>query len=514
MTARIVVALLLVSTAMARGQVAPRLWVDTERHPTPAAGALLASLLDIEHRGLDPADYDAQRLHDEAAALATTQTVDDSSIARFDDALTEAFVQVLIDLHFGRIDPAQLGYQLHLYHDAFDPVALAGAAVASGRISDAFDEAEPRLGQYHRIAAALVRYRSLAADTMLVPIARSREAIRPGESFRSAPQLRRWLVALGDMPTTERADSDSTYTEDLERGVRAFQQRRGIDSTGVLDPETLTALRQPMSWYVRRLELALERLRWVPDLDTGRVIVVDIPAFRLWVFDSLQSNVPPTLAMNAIVGQAFGKQTPVLDETMRSVVFRPYWDVPPTIVRQEIIPELRRNPAYLAENDMELVPETPPGEAIAALLSRRARVRQRPGIGNALGLVKFVFPNDKNIYLHDTPTQHLFAHPRRDFSHGCIRVEHPAALAQYVLSENPGWDAERIASAMQGDKTIEVELSRPIPVLVIYATAVAWPDGRVAFYPDVYGHDARLDKALRERIAPGVRTPVALEGGR
>lgn len=477
------------------------LWVDSAGQPTGIARQVIGQLLSVDRQGLVPADYGAAHWQEMAAALDAQRTPSDSEMMDFDVGLSAAFVSALRDVHGGRVDPATLGVSLADRRSDYDVATAARAALASGRISDAFAAAEPRLAQYHRIVAALATYRELAGDTTLHRVPPIRGTVRPGDPLPAADALRRWLTALGDMLPALSADTGRTYSDDLVTGVRAFQARRGLDSNGTIGPETAAALRVPMSWYVRRLELALERLRWVPARDTGQVIVINIPAFRLWALDSIQSSAPPALAMNAILGQALGKQTPVLDRTMRSVVFRPYWDVPSSIVRHEVVPEIRRHPTYLAANDMELVPSTPVRDTIQALVSGRVGVRQRPGPENALGLVKFVFPNDRDIYLHGTPAVQLFTRTRRDFSHGCIRVENPASLAQYVLRDNPDWTAERIDSAMHGERPEEVKLARVIPVLVFYTTSVAWPDGRVAFYPDIYGHDARLDRALHDHAA-------------
>ncbi len=474
------------------------LWFDVDGRPNAAAHALIASLLTIDSRGLDPTDYAAARWREVAATLDLGPRKSDSVLAEFDAGLSAVFEAALCDLHAGRVDPGDLGYRLHGKRQDCDLTTLARDALATGHIADAFAQAEPHLAQYRHLESALAFYRGLDQDSTVGPVFLPRHTIHPGDSMPSAEVLRRWLIALGDLPLVA-PTTDRIYDEVLVRGVRTFQRRRGLDSSGVIGPETIAALREPASWYVRRLALALERLRWVPDRDTAQVIVVDIPAFRLWALDSIQSDAPPTLAMNAIVGQALKKQTPVLDETMRAVVFRPYWDVPSAIARREIVPTLRRNPHYLDENDMELVPNVPLAKAIVGLASGAVRVRQRPGPANALGLVKFVFPNDLDIYMHGTPAAELFQRTRRDFSHGCIRVQDPARLAEYVLRGNAGWTRDRIDSAMHGDQPLEVELARPIPVLIFYATTVVWPDGTVAFYPDVYGHDARLDRALHGR---------------
>ncbi|PIV73221.1 MAG: murein L,D-transpeptidase, partial [Rhodocyclales bacterium CG17_big_fil_post_rev_8_21_14_2_50_68_7] len=213
------------------------------------------------------------------------------------------------------------------------------------------------------------------------------------------------------------------------------------------------------------------------------------------------------LRMNVIVGRALDTQTPMLIEELRRIEFRPYWNIPPSIARKEVVPRLRREPEYLAREAMEFVPTrggrptTEPSEAmLEAVLRGEARIRQRPGPRNALGAIKFMFPNNANIYLHHTPGTALFARGRRDFSHGCIRVEAPVELARFVLEEETGWDEARILAAMREDaspRTLRVRT--PIPVLVFYTTAVAEEDGRMFFLPDLYGHDAALDAALRQR---------------
>jgi murein L,D-transpeptidase YcbB/YkuD len=254
---------------------------------------------------------------------------------------------------------------------------------------------------------------------------------------------------------------------------------------------------------VRQIELSMERLRWLPHLD-GRFVGVNIPMFRLWAVEATHTS---PLAMNVIVGRALDTRTPVFVARMRQVVFRPYWNVPRSIVRGELLPLLRRDPAYLARHDMEIVRDAGDDARVvdaspANLLLLRdgaLRLRQRPGQRNALGLVKFVFPNDSDIYLHGTPAQQLFARPRRDFSHGCIRVEDPVALAEWLLRNQPPWSRERIVAAMNGERTQFVTLARPLPVVLYYVTALAAPDGSVRFADDVYGHDARLERALAGR---------------
>ena len=287
--------------------------------------------------------------------------------------------------------------------------------------------------------------------------------------------------------------------------MKRFQIRHGLEPDGVRGKGTQAALRVPLAWRVRQIELALERLRWLPDLGDRRLIALNIPMFRFWAWDSTPPNDAPSLTMNVIVGRALSTETPVFDEEMREVIFRPYWNVPRSILRHEILPLLERDPDYLGRQNMEIVrgdgddarPVGATAENLALLRQGALRVRQRPGPHNALGLVKFVFPNEENVYMHGTPVQSLFSRSRRDFSHGCVRVEDPVALAEWVLRERPEWTRQRILSAMAGERPVSVSLPRPIQVILNYTTAVVMPeDGTIHFADDIYRHDTRLDRAL------------------
>lgn len=301
--------------------------------------------------------------------------------------------------------------------------------------------------------------------------------------------------------------------------VRQFQLRHGLAPDGVLGRGTFAELHTPLAWRVRQLELALERLRWLPPIEGKRILVVNIPAFELFAFDSAGTSGSPELEMKVIVGRALDRRTPVLFEEMRYVEFWPYWNVPRSIVVGEILPELHKRPGYLHANEMELVGAhsaaagdrvTP--EALNRLSRVELGVRQRPGPANPLGLIKFVFPNAADIYLHGTPFAELFTRTRRDFSHGCIRVEDPVALANWVLRDQPAWPPDSINAALRGLRTIRAPLARPLPVAVFYTTAVVRPDGTTWFYADIYGQDRLLDEALRARAplpaAPIVEAPL------
>jgi murein L,D-transpeptidase YcbB/YkuD len=285
-------------------------------------------------------------------------------------------------------------------------------------------------------------------------------------------RLRRFLIAVGDL-----ADEEA-----LETGVRRFQGRHGLAADGVIGPATRTQHAVPLSQRVRQIELSMERLRWLPDRDTERLIGVNIPMFRLWAVEGRDA----VFTTEVIVGRAVNTRTPVMIERLEQIVFRPYWNVPASILRNEILPALRRDPHYLRKHNMEFVRDGP-----------TRRVRQRPGPANALGLIKFSFPNDENVYMHGTPTPSLFRRPRRDFSHGCIRVADPVGLAEWLLGPE-GWSRERIVAAMDTAPGGTVTLAQPVRVVLFYLTAFAVPgDGMVYFADDLYGHDARLDRAWK-----------------
>lgn len=361
---------------------------------------------------------------------------------------------------------------------------------------------DPVYAPRRALTEAVDRYRALAAGPDLRPPP-SRRVVRPGDVFPSAGTLRRYLVTLGDIADSSVSpatlDADTVYDDDLVMGVIAFQVRHGLEPDGIIGAATMAAMRVPLIQRVHQLEVALARWRQLPDTMPERVIVVNVPAFRLYAFERDAATGRPVLRMNVIVGRAEGRHaTPLFSGVMREVVFQPYWDVPPSIARAELLPRIRRDPGYLAREHLEIVRGGDHDAAIyrptAANLSRVAagdlRLRQRPGPWNALGSVKFVVPNRFNVYLHGTPAQDLFARTRRDFSHGCIRLEDPASLAEWVLEGQAGWDREAIARAMtNGTQARRVPLARPVPVHVLYATAVVGDDGLVRFYPDIYGHD-------------------------
>jgi murein L,D-transpeptidase YcbB/YkuD len=281
--------------------------------------------------------------------------------------------------------------------------------------------------------------------------------------------------------------------------VQRFQERHGLLADGIIGTSTAQALAVPATRRARQIEIALERLRWLPTFARERALIVNVPAFQVWGFDEVGSGQAPAIQMSVVVGRALRTETPFFTGTMETVVFAPYWNVPPSILQKEIVPKLRENPGYLATQNMEIVGEgsvlAPSSAATARLINGGASVRQRPGPRNSLGRVKFLFPNPYDVYMHDTPLLRLFQRTRRDFSHGCIRLADAGALARWVLA-GEGWDADRVDAMLAARRQVSVPLRRGIPVVIGYTTAVARLDGTISFYEDVYGHDAELDRAL------------------
>jgi murein L,D-transpeptidase YcbB/YkuD len=352
---------------------------------------------------------------------------------------------------------------------------------------------------YVLLEQALPRYRELAARPALTQLpALPQRSLRQGDSWVGLPALRTLLATLGDLPRSDVAELPpaapaATLDAALVEALQRFQERHGLEADGVLGAATWRALTTPLAQRVRQIERTLARWRELPANPHSRAIFVNIPRFRLYATSAMTGSEADMLRIDVVVGRTMRDlRTPTFTADMTHLVFRPYWEVPGSIARNEILPAARADVGYLARNHYELVdaagrivPATP--ESLTLLAAGALRVRQQPGPDNALGSVKFMLPNDYNVYLHDTPARALFTRTRRAFSHGCIRVADPFALARFALQEDAGWTPGRIAAAMQGDKPLQVNLAEPIRVYIVYGTAIAREDGSVLFLEDLYG---------------------------
>ncbi|HNT38785.1 MAG TPA: L,D-transpeptidase family protein [Rubrivivax sp.] len=471
-------------------------WVDADGRPTPLAQQALALLADAGSHGLDARDY--------AVPVSQQQAAPDAA------ALEAALLRYLRDLHEGR--SLASARPAGLRRVPFDAAAALGAAASAGDLARAVRAAVPPLSQYERLREALAQYRSLAGDPTwdrpwpeLPRVAKaSGRALAAGQAWDGLPRLAASLAALGDLadPAEANVPAGAVYEGALVAAVRAFQRRHGLQEDGVVGRATLAALQVSPAARVQQIELALERLRWTPLQDAPRRIVVNIPEFVLRAYELQEGRIVVRTQMKVVVGKAAATRTPLLQEDLRRIEFKPFWNVPPSIARGETIPRLRRDPGYWAREGFEFIGARGVADAqlteakLQAVLAGDLRIRQRPGPRNALGDIKFVFPNRQAIYLHHTPSVQLFEQSRRDFSHGCIRVEQPVALAAFALQGMPGWDESRIRAAMGAAEPSSVSLAQPVPVLLAYTTALV-KEGRIHFFDDVYGHDRALARALR-----------------
>ena len=364
--------------------------------------------------------------------------------------------------------------------------------------------------EYERTLRALDQYRLLAArdDGAVLPSVDKDNMIEPGDYYAEAPRLIRLLTLVGDLPADAVPADSESYEGELVEAVKRFQLRHGLEPDGLIGPQTVEQLNTPLTSRVRQLELTLERWRRRPYDPTRPAIVLNLPEFRLRAFGGgSPAGHDPELEMKVVVGQASEHESPLLLSQLETVIFRPYWNVPPSIQRNELLPEIRRDPSWVRANNFELV--TPQGEVsgdgtvseevLSELGTGNLQLRQKPGPRNSLGLVKFVFPNVYGVYMHDTSAPWLFTRARRDLSHGCVRVEKPEDLAEWILREQSGWTRERIEAAIKGSESVSVKVKRPIQVVMMYVTTAVAPDGEVHFFRDIYGKDQALEKELVAR---------------
>jgi len=476
--------------------------------PTKAATQLIARLAAADSLGLEPADYDAKWLNGEAREfVAQRRTLASDERARFDIGLSVAAVRFVSALHRGRVSPRLVHAELFIPRPSL-AVEMAVDSLRDARQQGAIlERLQPHLHHYQLLKNGLARYRALALDTSLVLLPELSGGVKPGRRFRAASRLRHLLEATGDIGrhASRDASADTLYSADLVAGVRQFQIRQGFEPDGVIGPATAERLSRPFAQRVRQIELALERFRWLPVSFPVPPIIVNIPAFRLYAFRGLTDREDKVLAMDVVVGGAFDKNTPVFAADMTYLIFRPYWEVPMSIMMAELGPKALSDPEFLKREGMVVVsgesddaPALPATRENLERIGTDLRVRQLPGPLNALGEVKFVLPNAHNVYLHDTAAKGLFARARRDLSHGCIRLSDPLALAVHVLRDQPEWTVDRIRAAMDGEDNTRVNLSGPVPVCIVYTTASTRENGEVYFYSDIYGLDKELDRLLRK----------------
>ena len=466
------------------------LWLREDGPDAERADALLRALADARDDALRVDAYPVDALVAALDAVRAARRPSADQLAAADVLLTAAYVSLASDLLAGQVDPKGLSQGWHIHRDA-DPIdSVVAEGLRAPRLDAALADLRPRDASYDLLRRELARFRTIVADGGWPAVPAGRK-LRPGGSDDPAR-----LAALRERLRVEGyvADADSgaagRYDRRLAAVVAEWQARHGLPSDGVLGEQTVRSLNVPASYRLGQIAANLERLRWLPRSLGDRYILVNLPAFRLQAHDP-----SGTVEMKVIVGEPEdGRRTPVFADSLEVVVFRPYWNITPDIQREETAPRIQSDPGYMAANGLEYYRDG--GET---------RIRQRPGPKNSLGLVKFLFPNEFNVYLHDTPNDELFAKDVRAFSHGCIRLEQPAELARWVL----GWDAAKVDDALHGGADDRaVRLPGKIPVYIVYTTAYA-RDGALHFGNDVYGRDAALVAAVAPAAAPEAPAQVA-----
>lgn len=485
------------------------LWVEDDGSPSDAARDALRLLGASDTDGLAPDDYQVASLHALFRAIAERSSAPDA-VVTLELTLSRSVLAYLSDLRDGRVGPRDAGFvefESPLSRGAIPP--LLRHAIAGRQVIALAAAMRPRDPQYEALRYALAQYRALARLEPFAPSPPLVRSMHPGDTWGGVVALGERLVQLGDLDARALPLGDR-YEAPLIDAVKRFQRRHALDPDGVIGTRTMAALMVPLSWRVRQLELAMERLRWLPRRGDQRLVLVNIPMFTLSAWDTVPPSGAPAFASRVIVGRARETETPIVQATLTEIQFRPYWNIPRSIVRKEILPAVAREPGYLERERMELVAgerddspvvvTTP--ENLARLAAGTLRLRQAPGPDNALGLIKFSFPNEHDVYMHATPAPSLFARARRDFSHGCIRVENPIGLAEWVLSGQTGWDRSRIDAAMSGTASSRLAIERRVRVVLFYLTAVmSFDSGELIFADDIYGLDDRLESERQRRRA-------------
>ena len=479
------------------------LWLE-EGGVKDRAEALLEALRSAPADGLDTTAYPVAQIAALVNAKRLTDTASAGTLADAEVLLTSAYVAYAADMLAGQVDPKTVSqaWNIPTVPRELDSAIVRG--IENADMKQSLADMSPQDPDYAALKRAYARYQKAAADggwptttssaagaettalqarltAELVSDDSTRSDTRGADSVATAAPLPKSTQSAA-RPKANGAAAAPGAGPQVATLIAQFQERHGLPRTGKLDKPTLAELNVPAAERVKQIAANLERHRWLPRTLGTRYVYVNVPAFRLDAYDSGQK----TLSMKVVVGQEYeGKVTPVFSDSMETVAFRPYWNIPPSIQQKEIAPKLASNPGYLERENMEWYSD-----------GGTRRIRQRPGGKNALGLVKFLFPNSFNIYLHDTPAKALFAKTDRAASHGCIRLEKPAELAQWVL----GWDATRVQQAMDGaDDNKQVRVQPKIPVYIVYFTAY-FRDGQLFFGDDIYNRDDRLEKEVAAKV--------------
>ena len=495
------------------------LWIDDGLH-LDKANALVAAIAGAAEDGLNPADYHLAAIQTLLAgtqkAFSETAAMSNRRRADLDLMLTDAFLLYGSHLAAGRVNPETLNTDWIVNSGPVDLLAALNRAVSSGNVSAAIASLRPHFSGYHQLRDALKRLRAIA-DNGGWPSVPPHRKLRPGDHDAAVAVLRQRLIASGDLASAVVVADETLFDAPLTAAVENFQRRNGLTVDGIVGRNTDAMLNVSVEQRIRQVAINLERWRWRPPDPGDRHLLINTADFNLKAVDGGRV----ALTMRVVVGRP-ARRSPVFSASMTYVVINPYWNVPRTIAVEDILPEVRKDVGYLSERGIRVfaswredAPELDPATVDWQHYDADRfpfRLRQDPGPYNALGRIKFMFPNPFAVYLHDTPNRSLFRRAQRDFSSGCIRVEAPLALAAFVLAANADWPPDRISAQVASGETLTIRLARPLPVHLLYMTAWVDDTGRLQFRRDIYRHDRDLQQAFNRRRPDPARQPDSRPG--
>lgn len=475
----------------------------------PAAEGLAALLHGADQEGLNPLHYHADAMERRVGSDQVTVQ------AELDLLIADAVMEYAADLRAGRLPPRTIAPELVAAPPRLDPVEVAKRARDETNLAAFLTGFTPPHPQYAALRDALRRYRAMAAGGGW-PAAGPGPVLKPGMQDASVPALRRRLAASGDYAGNARDMSSQVYDAALQAAVKRFQSYSGQTQDGIVGEATRAALNVPAAERVNQITANMERWRWLPDDLGERHVIVNIPGYSLKALDGGKA----VLRMPVIVG-AVERPTPVFSHRISHLVFNPTWTIPPTVARNDILPKLLRNPSYLKEHDIKLFDSWAAGARQIDSRSvnwrdvgsriTRYRMRQDPGPKNSLGRIKYMFPNELDIYLHDTPARNKFAQAERSLSSGCVRVGDPAALTAFLMDGMEDWPVERRTQVLDAGETKTVWLRQSVPVHLTYQTVYFDDAGQIHFLGDIYGHDTAFVTALAKRL-PAQQAVAQIDG--
>lgn len=478
-------------------------WIDGNGNPRQA-DELVEAIKASYYEGLNPEDYGLTQME---AVLAKVKSAngkaDIADLAELDVQFSNSFLTYANDLYYGQVTPEQIDLELIFGERRIDLGDLMAKAVSEGSVTESLNGLLPKYPVYGQLKTALERYRQLEAAGGWQPIPVGPK-FQKGARGPRVTALKQRLAVTGEL---DQADlSNDIFDQTLDQAVRKYQERNGLYVDGVVGDSTFEALNVPVSVRVKQIELTMERWRLLPQNLGTKFVLVNIANFHLYGVENNHDN----LDMRIVVGKP-DWNTPIFSEQMTHIELNPYWNIPTSIFRDDIAPNIKADPDYMKRKNIQAVglkyhaPEEGADETevasaqeeyISKVLSGNYRLRQNPGPANPLGRIKFLFPNKHSVYLHDTPNRGYFKRAQRNFSHGCIRVERPYELAEFVMAPDPEWNHDSIEKAIRSGRTRTLHLATPLPVYILYFTAWADDDGTVNFHKDIYGLDQVLQNAL------------------